>query len=611
MADRTNKLPVRGSGVQSFPSIQISMGAARSFQGVAQTLGRIGEGLEDELDRRAVIEAKREGTVAGATGVPEMREDETTLRGASFNEAARMSYANRIEIASREHLAQLQVQHATDPAGFEKASKAYMFGMLQEVNQVDPALGAIFSQTYQMRAATSFSKVKAAHSAKVKTDLRGTVVRLQDVLTNEVQGFAGDLLSSETAASTNAFMNFSVARDRLRIAMMQTAPNGTPIYTAEQREKALIKFEDEFLEAAGRGFIDNAPNKLLALSHLSKEGGKININIKDDDGKVVQRKFDLLSNMSSDQRRSMLSYAREMANLEQRKIVADEARARRQRAELEKSTSKDMVDALVEGALTPKLVEDGKGNMTPSDYLFYSKLAKGGGGIVDEGNEVQEMETAIRHARATGDFQAASDLAKELTDAGRLTVGSYGDYEKRIASFEDKDNPKSTYHRNQDYLRNLSDAAESMGSKFSGIALAMPRLSRDFDRWWDTFTDPKTGEARNPTDDEADAKILSLAQRAFPRRGIEQIERDMLDVRIPPMNVVIGEARSPGAVRGDDGAVVVKETADNYFRAYGVTAGTPVDQWPAELKRLLADLDAYDKAVRDMRELIGLAHGDR
>ena len=110
------------------------MGRANAFQGVAAVLGNISDELENQLDRTAVVRAKQKGTIAGATGVPTLT-GEATLAGVAFDESARQSFTNQVDTRSRERLAQLELEHRLDPAGFTKAASGYMSGMIEEIRQ--------------------------------------------------------------------------------------------------------------------------------------------------------------------------------------------------------------------------------------------------------------------------------------------------------------------------------------------------------------------------------------------------------------------------------------------------------------------------------------------
>lgn len=603
MAERTSKLPVRAQ-VSSFPSIGISMARANAFQGISAVLGTITDELENQADRTAIVQAKRKGTIAGATGVPTLT-GEATLAGVAFDESARQSFSNQIDISSREKLAQLELEHRLDPAGFQKAATGFMSGMIEEIRQVDPAIAAVYGQTFQLRQATSFARVRSAYSTKIKGDLQGGVVTLENTLAKEVQGFAGDMMSGDLERSSLAFQNFAVSRERLKQSYMQIAPDETPIYDAAQREKALIRFDDEFLDAAGREFINQSEDKLQALTHLTKTGGEIKIKVIDEEGKEATATFPLMDSMTSDAKERLVVHATRAANAQSRAVLAVEAKAGRVRQEVEKATSKAMTDHVIEGTLSADVVEENRDKLPPSDYQFYRKLARGGGGIVDTVEGLDAVENVLMAARASGDFETAREEIKTLTSGGDLTVGTFAQTMSRIAGLEDRDSPKGRYHQNTNLLDDMMQQTSAL-IKHPDTALALPVMKRAFDRWWDSFKDPKSGEVRDPTDEEADAKILNMVRRRLPNFGIRTIEKALLGVPVPKGFVQVpGAANSfPGAVRTPEGRIDVELSSANYFKAFGITEAIPKNQWPVGLKKALKTLADYDDAVSEIETLM-------
>lgn len=308
MANRENDLGFTVAPA-TVPSITLSTGKADGFKAIANTLGEVALLQSDKLDREARLEAAREGTVAGATGTPTLHEDETTIRGQAFNDAARHTYANRIDIAARHKIAELELIHKADPAGFKGAAKGYLAGMAQEIGAVDKAMAAVFAQTYEMRAASSFSKVQAGYNKKVVAEQRGSTVRLQETLTNEIDSIAENLVSTDINTATTALSNFEASHARLQIAMDQERPDGTPLFTPEDREKALVALEDDFMQGVGRAWSNVQADPVAALDAIRNGEAKVSVLVVDPDtGEAAQKEISITDALDADGEEKLIGY---------------------------------------------------------------------------------------------------------------------------------------------------------------------------------------------------------------------------------------------------------------------------------------------------------------
>ena len=329
MPERTSKLPVRGRGIQSFPSIQISMGQAKAFQGIASVMGQIADTVEDDLDKQAQIEARREGLVAGATGVPVLREDEATIRGEAFNASARQSYSNRVDIAAREKLSQLETQFATDPKGFVKASQGYLVGMQTEINQVDPAIGAIFGQTYALRAGSSMARVTTAFSKKENALLMAGIVREASVLEREIGDFAENMVGTDTKTAMIGLQNYEVAHSQYRLALSRVGVDGKRLVSPEQAEEQLIALEDSFVLAIGRQWVDRQADPSAALEAIKDGSAVLPVFVEDESGEVVEKNVSITDQMGEEGLEKLRSYAKSVKT--EAHLNSEQTRAMRER----------------------------------------------------------------------------------------------------------------------------------------------------------------------------------------------------------------------------------------------------------------------------------------
>lgn len=622
MAERTNTLNVN-TGIQSFPSISISMGRARAFQGIAATMSKISGEMSNQADREAVVQATKKGTVAGATGTPELT-GEATLAGTAYDDAARQSFANQVDIAARQKLADLEVEHAVDPAGFQKAAVGYMGGMATEINQVDPALGAVFSQTFQLRQATSSARIRSAYSSKIEGQLKGQVVTLANSLEKEVQGFAGDMLSGDVERSTLAFKNFAVSRERLNQAYMQKAPNGLSIYTGEQREKALIRFDDEFHDAAGREYVNQSPDKIAALRQITKTGGAIKIKAIDEDGKETVKTIKLMDGMTSDARERLVNHATQAANAQSRAILAERRNEEADIKRTEKIVQKDLIGLAYNNQLTEAVVMESKGDLTPNAFENLLKIAKTGGSTVDTKEGVAGAQGIITAFRDDGDARKAELALLDLAGSNQITITTLAGKMAEITSRVDRDGPKSLFHQQTDTFDDLIRTAGQLNLPPSA-AFNLPIAKNEFIDWFQTFparTDPETGEPfnRKPTREEAEAISFQLLSQAVPKSRGRMIEGSLLGVRVPKRAVTgsimfknaRGQTRSksmPGLVRGDDGNIDEEATANNYFKAFPEADPVDSSSYPDDLKRLFKELDDYANALENHGNLVDRIYG--
>lgn len=627
MAERTNKLQVNVP-VASFPSISISMGQAKAFQGIAATLGKITDTMHDQRDRKAILQGKRAGTVAGATGTPDLRGDDT-LFGAAHDEAARQSYSTKVDIAAQIKIAELEAQHKADPAGFHKAATAYKTGMTQEVSQLDPSLGVLFDQTFQLRQAASTTRIKKTYSTQEGERLRGQVVQHDAILSKEVQSFAGDLFDPDPTVSTGAMANYYISRKKLEASYMQIKPDGTPIYKPEQREKALIRFDDEFREAAGREAVNKALNKKAFLRQLRETGGGVKIIGIDEDGKQIVRTFKLTDSMTSDAKERFFDFAVDAANAESRALTAKAAAEARTMKIINDNTAKDMLDHSINRTLTPGLVEAAKDDLDPTDYANYRKIALTGGAVVDTKAGISQAEEIVRQFRADGDVVKASKALVALAaNQDGITVNTMKNKLSEVTSTDDRDGPKSLYHQSINGFDDKINILRAAANR-TEAALQLVDAKGHFTEWFQAFpknTDPNTGEPynREPTREEVKAMELHLMSQAVPKSQNRFLQKSALGVSVPRKKIT-GTVTVPGRtgpkpkvvdglVMTPEGAVDMEQTAANYKAAFANSPGfDPADAatWPDPLKRLFKDLTAYNNALAAHKELVEEIYGNQ
>lgn len=314
MPERISKLPVRAA-VPSFPSISISMGRARAFQGIASILGGITSELEDQADDAAVIQAKRKAVIAAATGAPELT-GESTLAGAAFDAAALSTYSNRIEIQARQRLVELEAENPANPAEFHKKATGYLSGVTTEINNVDEGLAVLFQAQMELYRAQAAGRISKQFNKVQKEIHEGVVKNLSDVLSRDVGKAVGGLLTGPEELQIEAIAAFTAGINRHEVALNEIGADGQTKIKPEKIVELSIEFRDGLMEKAIKGWFGSFDDRTEASEELFT--GKFK-------NETVQILFDALDGKSQNRIKS--------------ELIRDESRlaaiANRRREELE------------------------------------------------------------------------------------------------------------------------------------------------------------------------------------------------------------------------------------------------------------------------------------
>lgn len=605
-------------GVEAVPSLTVSTGHARNAEQTAAVTAKIAGLMADDLDRTAVRQAKRTGIIAGATGVPELKDDDT-LSGSAFNDAAMSTYTNRVELNARAKLIELEATHKANPLEFKKAVEGYKAGVMGEMSSLTPELAPLFGAQFDALAGSSLAKIVATKNDLIAEDQKAVALRIADVLEKGLTDLAPDLMSKDVATATGAFNNITLSTARLGTVLNQKRADGMPLFKASEREKMLIDFEDAAMDMAVRGYIDASPSKFAALKELNAGRGRVRLNVFDEKTQTATvQEFDVFGRMTRQQREKAMSYAVAQANAESHALNAQEVAATRLQRATEDQTFKEVVNRFGAGKLTEQFVNDNRGSLNPEDFKAAKIMALGGGTLVDDDLAVQELEGAL-HDQGT-----ARTLARNLLNEHRITRETFISYTQRSATMEANRSPTSEYKQLTGMLDGLSKQAASITSDVG--AMQFPVIGASFDRWWQTFKDQpdprKPGETmgRAPTYEEGQAKILQLFQQRLPT-GIGAFEKAFLGVNVPPMSITvptgqvdktgkpINSSPMPLAVRDPaTGRLDVTATAINLDKAFNIKPGTPVEQYPQAYREEALRLKRYHDATRgyfDILERIG------
>lgn len=601
MARRANTVGF-DSDVVGMGGVAISQGPANAAEGLASTFGALSVKMQGELDRRAVIDATEEGTIAGSEGKPTLR-DKTTLSGKAFNDAALSTFANRLDIQSRTKLAELSAQHAADPVAFQKATSAYSTGIITELSQATPTLAAVFKTQFDL-----LSKQSLLGIVKVKNDLmadqqKATALDLKEALNRSLVGSSGDIFSGDVPRASAAFHNMAVARSRLDTLLSQTRADGLPLFKSTERQKMLQDFEDGMFDMAVKGFVDAAPDKGVALSAIL--GGKLksNITIVGDDGKTVPQTLDVMASMTREQQDKAKAYALSQANLEARQVTAQETRARRVQTDLQETTFKTLVQKAEADGLTVDEVNANINNLDGDKYKALMIMSSNGGALSDDGPSVVALETMLH-----SDPERVQTFATDLFNQKQITKETYKEAMRSSESMGRLKGPKSDFEELSGGLQSqVAAMANSEVGKY--FAPTFPLAVQEWRRWWQTFperTDPKTGQpyARDPTYEEGRAMTLRVLKDNVAPQVFRQFEKSVLGT-LPGATVKVEGKTLPGVVENPETKEVdIDRSVGNLKAAYGVDDSTPPDAIPLALTRALAQLRRYDETRTRFADII-------
>lgn len=269
MVERTSKLQVSAQ-IASFPSIGISMGRARAFQGISAVLGNISDELEDQLDRTAVVQAKRKGTIAGAAGFPTLT-GEATLAGEAFDSAARSSLANRIELQARGKLIEFEAKNLGNPAQFNKDATGFLSGMANEIQQVDPGLAVMFKAQMGLYQQSASNRLFGQFVKIQREEQEGVIKNLFDVLSRDVGKSAGELLTVDEDRQAEIFATMEAGVKRFNVALQTIGPDGQPLTKPGKAEKLRLDFQNVLLEKTIKGWFRSLEDRTKASEELLTE----------------------------------------------------------------------------------------------------------------------------------------------------------------------------------------------------------------------------------------------------------------------------------------------------------------------------------------------------
>lgn len=262
----------------AIPTIQYSTGAAQVLQQFSRDMFAFGNQMHDRLDAQAEEEASQEGALDALAGNFTPSQDYSTIRSRAYNKAGLETFITTIETNSILKVEQLKQLYANDPAALERELRAYRTGVMSELGQVDPRLGAGFDQRFTMRSLPAIEAAKDNSFRLTREQADASIIQGEVALKAELRTVAADLFSENPERSSAAAQAVGMVQaDMMRVFDAVDATTGRPLYNAAEREKARQGFYETVMESAALSWFDQQENK--ADAYLKFTGDEFTINL--------------------------------------------------------------------------------------------------------------------------------------------------------------------------------------------------------------------------------------------------------------------------------------------------------------------------------------------
>lgn len=329
---------IRAAGLGQIPGATFDTGAAAGLTSLAKTFDGIADRLADREDKAVEREGAKAGALAGSKGAF-ARQDDATIRGEAFNIAATTTFQQTTSAKVKVRLAEFEKEFANNSAGYSNAVKAYSAGVVAEVQSVAPEVAEIFSQEIDLRRSQGESRIFKTEQAN-QTDAARSAALLTLRSISEDAALAGQQVDfNDPASVTEYFAGLDKRRAEFRASMMGTGPTG-PLFTAEQRTKALLEFQDDETETAVMAQFNNILNQpedtdgATALEVLKSftDGDDVKVEIIDaETGEKVVKTVAIRDELRADIVKRMRSALKaQRAEITFQRTTADRERNKRQ-----------------------------------------------------------------------------------------------------------------------------------------------------------------------------------------------------------------------------------------------------------------------------------------
>ena len=215
---------------------------AAGLSGLANSIGRL-------ADRQAATEGALAGTAAGLDGKPELK-GRASIYGASYEEAALRTYANRLDSKAMDGAFALFEQHQDDPAALAKGLNDFKQQMLQEDVLDDPRAKALFEQQFNNTARSYYQSAVGRADARAKDErlALATTTAAKAQAENQRVAFAGGADLATAQAHHDTILDRAVADG----AMTPSAAAALKVNSRKALVEAQVKGEFSRLPPAER-----------------------------------------------------------------------------------------------------------------------------------------------------------------------------------------------------------------------------------------------------------------------------------------------------------------------------------------------------------------------
>lgn len=262
--------------------------AGTGILAVGDMIKGVTERYQKRLDIQAAVEGRRSGAVAGMNGIPE-HQDDATIRGAAFNQAAQDSVATQFDLQSRLQLDAYKDAHKADPVGFKNAADSYLKGALPKLQEYDPVLAQHFAGEYTLRAEGLRDGIQSAADDIARDRQQEGALVLQQRVQEDMRGYAGQLFSSDPVATQKALAGLTLSTTKLADVTHQFGPDGKPLFSAGQRFAFSQSAGEGMAGAVGQAWIAAHPDMDAAYDTWQK--GAAEIAVTDSDGTTKNLKL--------------------------------------------------------------------------------------------------------------------------------------------------------------------------------------------------------------------------------------------------------------------------------------------------------------------------------
>lgn len=539
---------------------------------IGEVLRKVSMRVEDRLDKQAQVEAAKQGTLAGMGETLPALQDESTIRGEAFNAAAREAAITRLDLQGRLKLTELEDKYQADPAGFKKASEAYLRGATVGLAAFDQGLSQRYEASYKLREDGAAQRITERHQAVVRDQMTENALRLQMAATDEIAQQSQALFTSGPENVQKNLAQITSSAARIVDMANQVGPDGRPLFSARERLSFERGAEEAVAKNVAMAWVAKQPDILTAWQTWSKGEAKIAVAAG---GQQVEMPLKEVLG-EANYRRAQEAFTDQLKSQLALDSQVDAARDRKFK-DVSDTTFSNLSVAAQDGRLDMATVEAHRSQLEPDRYLALRTVAKSGGATVSDGITLNRLTVADINGR-----DISGDLAAEY-NAGMLSRPDY----------------LSLYERNSSRLRKGQNDPVSQGRDFVGGSLGklatdigfaqavnIPRAEAEYAVKIEEFT--KTN-GRQPTTTEA----LDIGQRVVDRYAT--IDVDTLISSIPkPMFMPAAQK-----VRGDlsDAQIqdVLKKTREHFINKHG----GKVDQAEAdpEYREEISNLKKLSDAV--------------